>query len=191
MRQWLPPLAAAVYWIGVGLRARLFRRRLGHSPNLRPRNKREKALWAGWALVSVGWAAAPFFGGIWPIFGGPWWLFLGATVILAGMAGTVWSHLSMGDAWRVGVRVDEKTPLVTTGPYQLIRHPIYSFQCLILVGVFLLAPSPMMLFVILAHLYLVWLKIRDEESHMAQLHGPLYKEYALRTGSLWPRFKRA
>lgn len=112
--------------------------------------------------------------------------FAGLTAVLAGFAGTVWSHASMGDAWRIGVDGAEKTPLVTRGPYNRMRHPIYSFQCLILSGIFLLEPSPVTLFVLFLHRVLVAVKIRDEEEHMERLHGPLYKEYKSRTGSLWP-----
>ena len=85
-------------------------------------------------------------------------------LILAGLAGTLWCHFSMGDAWRIGVREGEKTLLVTRGPYRFIRHPLYSFQRLLIAA-----------------------KIIDEERHMANIHGFLYKEYKQRTGSLWPK----
>lgn len=178
-----------MYWLGVGLRARQIKRRTGRTPNMRPGTQKEKLLWAGWVLVSAAWASAPFLG-TGRLFEGPVSTSAGVLFILAGLAGTYWAHASMGDAWRIAVRLDDKAPLVTSGPYSRIRHPLYAFQCVILLGVFLLEPSPITLFMLFIHRLLVAFKIRDEEKYLAELHGPLYKEYALHTGSLWPKFKR-
>jgi len=147
-------------------------------------------LWAGWALVSLGWALAPFIRTR-HYFEGPVSSGAGSVLILAGLAGTFWAHASMGDAWRIGVRREEKTPLITGGPYRFIRHPLYSFQWVILLGVFLLEPSLVTLFILFFHRLLVAFKMKDEEQHMGSLHGPLYKEYTARTGALLPKFKRA
>lgn len=186
MKEWLPLASVVIYWGGVGLRARQIKRRIGRSPNLRPRTLKEKFLWAGWALVSVGWGACSFVR-IPLFFEGPVPSTAGSALILAGLAGTFWAHVSMGDAWRIGVRNDEKNPLVTDGPYRRIRHPLYSFQCVILLGVFLLAPSLFTLSLLFLHRLLVAFKIKDEERHMEALHGPIYKEYKTRTGALWPK----
>ena len=189
LSSWFPllPLASAViYWGGVGLRAWQVKSHIGHSPNLLPRSTQEKFLWLGWALVVVTWAGASHFHTP-PLFKGPVSSGVGALLIFIGLAGTSWSHSSLGDAWRIGVREGEKTALITAGPYRRVRHPLYSFQILILLGVFLIAPSVITFSGLILHRFLVSLKIRDEEKHLERLHGPIYKEYAKRTGTLWPK----
>jgi len=42
-------------------------------------------------------------------------LALGGALYEAGLAGTLWSQLAMGDSWRVGVDEGERTTLVTRG----------------------------------------------------------------------------
>lgn len=180
------PASAAVYWAGVSLRALQIKRRTGRLPDVRPRSVKEKALWAGWALVVAGWAASPFWG-VQSSLESPTAQAAGLGAILLGLAGTVWCHASMGDAWRVSIGGPQKTPLITCGPYSRLRHPLYFFQIVILAGVFLLAPSPLSLAVLILHRLLVGVKMADEERHLEEVHGSLYKEYRARTGALWPR----
>ena len=195
MNAWIVLLSAVVYWGGVSLRALHIKRRLGRSPNLRPRGPKEKWLWAGWATVVLGWVFTPaltrdfgerVFFRPFPFLEAPFFVCLGLAAIAAGFAGTVWCHAALGDAWRVGVG-GEKTPLVTNGPYQRLRHPLYFFQIVILSGVFWLFPSPFVLSLEALHLALVCVKIADEERHLERLHGSLYKEYRQHTGTLWPK----
>ena len=77
--------------------------------------------------------------------------------------------------------------MVTAGPYRRVRHPLYSFQILILLGVVLIAPSLITFSGLVLHRFLVSLKMHDEEKHLERLHGPIYKEYAKQTGALWPK----
>ena len=187
MKSWLPLASAVIYWSGVALRAWQVKNHIGHSPNLFPRSLKEKFLWIGWAVVVGIWAGASFFR-VKPLFeSGPFSSAAGAALILAGLAGTSWCHASLGDAWRIGVREGEKTPLVTLGPYRWVRHPLYSFQTLILLGVVLILPNPLTLCGLILHRILASFKMRDEEKHLEALHGTIYKEYSLRTGALWPK----
>jgi len=42
----------------------------------------------------------------------------------------------------MGIRKREKTILVRNGPYRFVRHPIYLFQTLMLLGALLLLRPP-------------------------------------------------
>jgi protein-S-isoprenylcysteine O-methyltransferase Ste14 len=170
----------------VALRAAQLKRKTGHSAH-GPKSVRDKILWLGWALVAAGWALAPFVSERY-LFYGPVSSGMGSLCILLGFMGTVWAHRSMGDAWRIGLG-NEVTPLVTRGPYRAVRHPIYAFQALILIGVFLLAPTPLTFLLLFTHRVLVSFKVKDEEAHLERLHGTLYREYAAKTGALWPKLK--
>lgn len=57
----------------------------------------------------------------------PAWLFLMATVLAVASAVLVrWAFHHLGAHWRVNTVVTADHQLVTTGPYALIRHPVYT-----------------------------------------------------------------
>ena len=182
--------SALVYWAGVLVQARRVRKQIGKSPNLRPRGSREKLLWAGWLLVIVIWIAQPFVTGLRfvPFLLHPLALFFGVALTIAGYAGTLWCYAAMGDTWRIGINRKEQTTLVTHGPYRWVRHPIYSFQSVMLVGVVLLLPTALSLIMLALHLLCVGLKAADEEAHLLTIHGQSYRDYRNRTGKLFPKF---
>jgi protein-S-isoprenylcysteine O-methyltransferase Ste14 len=89
----------------------------------------------------------------------------------------------------MGVNRAEKTTLITCGPYRIVRHPIYLFQLVMLLGVTLLLPAPLTLVILIVHLACVLVKAADEEAYLRSLHGQEYLAYLARTGRLLPRFR--
>jgi protein-S-isoprenylcysteine O-methyltransferase Ste14 len=185
-----------VYWLGVWVQARRVRHRIGHSPNVRPRGPKEKALWAGWSFVVVSWVLAPFLSRFWwasPVQGlvRPAGFVVGAVLLVIGYAITLWCYAAMGDAWRMGIIRSEKPELVTTGPFRFIRHPIYACQSIMLIGVAFLIPSVLCFAIVLIHLICAWIKVADEESHLRARLGESYEAYCLRTGRWLPRLLKS
>lgn len=64
----------------------------------------------------------------------PWLEGIGLLVFVAGLALAVWARVHIGRNW--GTPMSEKVDpeLVTSGPYRVIRHPIYSGILLAMVG---------------------------------------------------------
>ena len=189
--------SALVYWAGVWIQARRVRRRIGRSPNLKPRGTKERLLWAGWVLVVAAWLGQPFLAGgaeasfAWrlaPAFLHPAGFVAGLGLVLMGYAGTLWCYAAMGDAWRIGVNRKEKTALVAVGPYRFVRHPLYLFQIVMLAGVLLLLPTVLSLFILALHFGCVRIKAADEESYLLGLHPEAYRSYLQCTGGLIPKF---
>jgi protein-S-isoprenylcysteine O-methyltransferase Ste14/poly(3-hydroxybutyrate) depolymerase len=186
--------SALVYWVGVLVQTRRVRRRIGRSPNVKPRGPREKLLWLGWLLVIGGWLAQPFliqdqrgiFFSLMTSLLHPLGLVLGIVLVVGGYAGTLWCYASLGDAWRLGVRKREKTTLVKHGPYRRVRHPIYLFQTLMIAGVVLLLPSLFMVLLLGLHLLCITVKAIDEEAYLLGVHGPEYQAYLARSGRFLP-----
>ncbi len=190
--------SALVYWLGVLIQTHRVRRRIGRSPNIKPRGLREKLLWLGWLLVIGGWFAQPFliqdqrgiFFSLMTSLLHPLGLVLGVVLVVGGYAGTLWCYAALGDAWRLGVRKREKTTLVKHGPYRWVRHPIYLFQTLMVAGAVLLLPSLFIIFLFVLHLVCITVKAVDEEAYLLRVHGPEYQAYLARSGRFIPRWQR-
>lgn len=196
LRQGLVVLSALTYWSGVAMNARRLRRQLGRNPNIKPKGWKERLLWLGWVLVVFAWAGQPFLISVQrtsPALALPGNLVtplgfgLGLLFIAAGQAGTYWCYSALGQSWRIWIDRSEQTAMVTNGPYRLMRHPIYSFQILLLVGMTCLIPTLLSVLIVTVHLILVVVKSRDEEIHMSTLHGEEYRGYLTRTGMFLPK----
>jgi protein-S-isoprenylcysteine O-methyltransferase Ste14 len=65
---------------------------------------------------------------------GPALAAIGLALFLLGLGLAVWARLYIGRNWGTPMSRKEEPELVTTGPYHLIRHPIYSGLILALIG---------------------------------------------------------
>jgi protein-S-isoprenylcysteine O-methyltransferase Ste14 len=148
--------------------------------------------------VVLGWFLMPFLTGVearagivqlQPALVHPIGLLIGVLLIVLGYAGTLWCYAAMGDQWRMGIDPQNASPFVTLGPYKTIRHPIYSFQILMLIGSGCLLPAGLPLLLLLLHVTCVHFKAQDEEAHLTAVHGRSYREYLDGTGRLWPRLR--
>jgi protein-S-isoprenylcysteine O-methyltransferase Ste14 len=200
LRQSIVFLSAVIYWGGVMINAWRVRRHIGRSPNLRPKTFKERLLWVSWLFIISGWAGQPLLIERYP--GSMLFSFIenvplhfagilnGILLILSGYAGTLWCYRSLGDSWRIGVNRKERTMLVQNGPYRLVRHPIYLFQVIILIGVTWLLPTLFSLIVLMVHVISVHVKAVDEEAYLIKTHGDEYKGYYSRTGRFLPKLFR-
>jgi protein-S-isoprenylcysteine O-methyltransferase Ste14 len=115
---------------------------------------------------------------------------LGA-LILAGGIVLLWaSHHHLGRSFHSLVVAKEDQVLVETGPYRLIRHPIYSAYMMNYVGGGLLAGNLVLTVVpVISFAVLVCLRMGKEEQVLIDKFGGRYVEYMQRTGRLIPRFR--
>ncbi len=115
----------------------------------------------------------------------------GVALFLAGLIATVYAQIAMGESWRVGVDEQERTALVTSGPFAVVRNPIYAAFLPATVGLALLVPNAVA-FVGLAMLF-VALEIQVrlvEEPYLLRAHGDSYRQYAARVGRFVPGLGR-
>lgn len=64
----------------------------------------------------------------------PWRDVLGLALLSVGLGFALWARLSIGRNWGSPMSRKENPELVTSGPYHLVRHPIYSGVVVALVG---------------------------------------------------------
>lgn len=119
----------------------------------------------------------------------PVWLrWVGVALALAGFALLQWAQVTLGKSWSDTPRMMKEQTLITSGPYQFIRHPIYTAFVLILGSALLISANWL---IGLAWLGMTVLEVASrvgfEESLMLEYFGDQYREYMKKTGRLLPR----
>lgn len=112
-----------------------------------------------------------------------------AGIVLAssGIGLTFAAQLAMGDAWRIGVDPGERTDLVTDGPFEVVRNPIYSAMLPTVLGLVLMVPNALAVAAIITLAVGLELQVRVvEEPYLLRVHGRAYAEYASRVGRFVP-----
>ena len=107
-------------------------------------------------------------------------LIFGITLIVFGSLLNLWTvkHL---------IRAFKTRELIQTGPYKYIRHPMYLFIYIILIGAGILWFSSIW-FLILFLFTPVWYWVgRKEEKQMIEITDGKYQEYKKHTGMFFPK----
>jgi protein-S-isoprenylcysteine O-methyltransferase Ste14 len=121
---------------------------------------------------------------LWPA--GLWFFWLGATVLVAGLLFAVWAREHLGSNWSRSVTIKQGHELIKTGPYAVVRHPIYTGILAGFLGT-AIALSQVRGFIVFVLIFLIlWLKLRMEEQWMRSQFGETYATYAHQTAALVP-----
>ena len=104
----------------------------------------------------------------------PW---VGVFFCLAGLLLLLWSLVSFGQSFRVGIDVEHPDRLITSGVFAFSRNPIYvAFAC-ILLGQFLIFPNWILLVYMVAGTWLFHRQVLREEEFLQKHYGREYLEY--------------
>ena len=190
-------LTVSAYWLRVGAMARRIRRHLHHDVGLVPERPGERRMWLLFVPMVALWCILPWVG--LTHSGGPFALpgfatagvyvvlrWAAALAAVAGFLLTLDCWRRMGDDWRMDIS-DDHTALITDGPFRRIRHPIYAFSILIMISTAVVLPTPSMIALAALHLSLMNIKARNEEAHLARMHGDAWRRYVEQTGRFLPR----
>lgn len=122
-----------------------------------------------------------------PGFGHPAVHYLGLTVAVVGTGLTLAAQVAMGVSWRIGVDPAERTELVTTGPFALVRNPIFTAMAVTSLGLTLMVPNPVAALGFAVLVVAVQMQVRAvEEPYLLAVHGEVYRRYAARVGRFVP-----
>ena len=121
---------------------------------------------------------------LWPVGFWPFWM--GAAVTIAGLLFAIWAREHLGTNWSRSVTIKRDHELITTGPYAVVRHPIYTGILAGFLGT-AIALSQVRGFIVFVLIFLAfWLKLRMEEQWMRSQFGETYVTYAHQTAALVP-----
>ena len=148
------------------------------------RLKYASLMWFGFLLLL--WRGTlPFDRRLWPA--NLTSLAIGLAIQIVGLGFTVWARMVLGANWSGRIATGGNQQLVTAGPYQLVRHPIYSGLLFAVAGTAVivgLAKGFLGFAFVLAG---VVVKIHHEEASVRCHFGSQYEDYARRIPALVPR----
>jgi protein-S-isoprenylcysteine O-methyltransferase Ste14 len=125
-------------------------------------------------------------GRLWPSSAGADWSLFGLTV--AAFAFCWWARVHLGRLWSGFVTLKEDHRIVDTGPYGIVRHPIYSGVMVAALMTALIRATPAALVGFCLFTTGFWMTARIEERFLReQLGRKDYDNYSRRVGMLAPK----
>jgi protein-S-isoprenylcysteine O-methyltransferase Ste14 len=115
----------------------------------------------------------------------PWRAGLGLVLFAAGLAFAVWARLHLGRNWGTPMSQKNDPELVTSGPYRLVRHPIYTGILLAGIGTAVALSWAWLIAVALAGLYFGYSAI-VEERNLTEQFPDSYPAYRHSTKMMVP-----
>jgi protein-S-isoprenylcysteine O-methyltransferase Ste14 len=181
--RWLIPglwLAWVAYWMAAAAGAKHDRRR----ETLASRFAHLLPLYIAILLLAAPphapWATARFLPRSWVFY------WIGVTLIAAGLGFSVWARLHIGRNWSAVVTVKQDHELVRSGPYRIVRHPIYSGLLLAFLGTTIARGEWLSLVAVALVVASFLRKIRLEERWMAEQFPGEYPRYRQAVAALVP-----
>jgi protein-S-isoprenylcysteine O-methyltransferase Ste14 len=127
--------------------------------------------------------------GVFPGHGGvntdPWREGIGLVLFALGLGFAIWARLHIGRNWGIPMTQKEEPELVTSGPYHLVRHPIYAGILVAAVGTAVALSWLWLTAVLLAGVYFVY-SATVEERYLAEQFPDRYPVYKRSTKMLVP-----
>jgi protein-S-isoprenylcysteine O-methyltransferase Ste14 len=120
----------------------------------------------------------------WPQGFWPFWL--GAAVTVAGLLFAIWAREHLGRNWSRSVTIKQDHELITSGPYAVVRHPIYTGILAGFIGTAIALAQVRGLIALVLIFIALWLKLRMEEQWMRSQFGESYATYSHQTSALVP-----
>ena len=105
--------------------------------------------------------------------------FVGMSVLCLGVAIRQWSHRTLGRFHQAVVTIQSDHQVITSGPYRIVRHPMYAGSAVAFLGVGLaLGTWPGLGLVFVGTLPAMVRRIRVEEDALHDSLGARYRDYS-------------
>jgi len=114
---------------------------------------------------------------------------IGVLLSVVGILMLVFTHRALGIYWSTTLQFKENHTLLTTGPYGLIRHPMYTSLFIIFIGLaFVSSFWPLWILTLIMTIFFIRI-VKREEDMMIEEFGDEYLSYIERTGCYFPRLQ--
>ena len=142
-----------------------------------------------WAAVVILWLVRADWLA-WSAVALPEWLrWLGVVLMTTGLGLMTWAYETLGRSFHPMPDARAPRQLITTGPYRLMRHPMYAAILISSLAVCLVTANWLIFALAIPLQILGWVfRIPREEALMREEFGTSYLQYQDRTGRFFPRF---
>jgi protein-S-isoprenylcysteine O-methyltransferase Ste14 len=110
----------------------------------------------------------------------------GMVLTVAGCAFAIWARVTLGANWSARATVKADHELITSGPYSLARHPIYTGLLMAIVGSALAGGEWRCVLGVAIIVFAFLVKMSQEERLMMQTFPEAYPRYRERVKALIP-----
>jgi len=98
----------------------------------------------------------------------------------------IWARRALGRNWSGEISIKVEHQLVRSGPYKLLRHPIYTGLLAMYAGAALVTGTWLAILGLAMAAFAYWRKIRLEEENLNVAFGAEYDAYRRETWALVP-----
>ena len=114
----------------------------------------------------------------------------GVVIGLVSLPLLVWVLDALGRQWSRNLQLQEKHQLITSGPYRMVRHPMYTIIFMAMTTVALVSSNWLMIVPAVAAMGIIYSRIPQEEAMLIEAFPQEYEAYMARTGKLLPKILR-
>ncbi|CAF3905357.1 unnamed protein product [Rotaria sp. Silwood1] len=129
---------------------------------------------------------------------------IGYILIIVGGLGRIWCYRTLGAFFTFEVTIRSTHKLIKTGPYAYVRHPSYTFVCILICGILLIHQRLTDFFpnqtwlkvmyspigILMFHLFVMVIvarRVKFEEEELAKKFGSEWTQYALKRKRYIPK----
>lgn len=118
-------------------------------------------------------------------------ILVGLALVIVGVAFNIWGRIVLKSSWANQIRIFEGQKLLTTGPFSIVRHPLYASLIWIFVGGSLIYSNALsLLLAVLVFVPMMYVRAMKEDALLLKSFGGEYEAYRSRTGLFLPRIRR-
>jgi protein-S-isoprenylcysteine O-methyltransferase Ste14 len=111
---------------------------------------------------------------------------IGALIVMLGLAFTVWARTHLGANWSGIITIKQGHDLIRSGPYRLVRHPIYTGLLIAFIGSAIARGEWRGMLAVSFAFAALWRKLAIEERWLTDEFGPAYEAYRAEVPALVP-----
>lgn len=112
----------------------------------------------------------------------------GIVLVVLGVGFNIWGRLVLKSSWANQIRIYEGQRLLTSGPFAIVRHPLYASLIWTFVGGAMIYANPLAL-VLTAAVFvpMMYVRAKKEDAVLLENFTGEYEAYKARTGMFFPK----
>jgi len=116
---------------------------------------------------------------------------VGLVLVVVGVVFNIYGRVLLKSYWANQIKIYEGQKLLTTGPFAIVRHPLYASLIWIFVGGALIYANPLSLALTLfVFVPMMYVRAKKEDAVLLASFATEYEAYRRRTGMFFPKVWR-